>query len=147
MKNKFILILTLGIVINSFSQNVNNKINSGGISNNNINYEVGLINVVLVYEEIEIINNDSLTQEENNISNPNNSNKFNYYPNQVIDKLFLKMNNNFLNNYVEVYNELGQLLINKFVNEESIDLSTLTTGMYLIIIKDENTKPFKILKK
>lgn len=135
MKKLTTIIFAFVFLTFSYSQNVNNKINSGGISNNNISYEVGLINVPLVYEKIDV--------EEEIITD---NNKLSYFPNQVTDKLYLLIDGNIINNNVQIYNELGQILINKTVDEEFIDLSTLKAGVYFVIINNENAKPFKIIK-
>lgn len=57
--------------------------------------------------------------------------------------------NNTIKN-VEVYNLLGQLLINKRFNETSIflDLNELPESIYIIKVKSESlTREFKIIKQ
>lgn len=73
---------------------------------------------------------------------------FNYYPNPVSSNLFILATNAIKK--VEVYNLLGQLLINKLFDETtiSIDLNELPSATYLVKVKAENvSREFKIIKQ
>ena len=78
----------------------------------------------------------------------NDLSSFKYYPNPVSSVLTITANNTIKN--VEVYNLLGQLLINKRFNETSIflDLNELPESIYIIKVKSESlTREFKIIKQ
>lgn len=128
MRKLFFLPLLLTSLL-SFSQNVDFKVNSSCLSDNTINYIVGLTHVQLTYPPAK-------TKEI--IEKPS------FYPNPVTDILyFLDYEKEMI---VEVYNELGQLIIKKQIFNNYIDLSGLKKGLYLIIPKTKDAKPFKILK-
>ena len=58
------------------------------------------------------------------------------YPNPVDNLLILK--NVKKNIKYKLYNLTGQLLLESTYNGDTIDVSNLETGMYLIILSDEN---------
>ncbi|MGL2962493.1 BspA family leucine-rich repeat surface protein [Flavobacterium sp. RSB2_4_14] len=73
---------------------------------------------------------------------------FKYYPNPVSSILTISASNTIKN--IEVYNLLGQLLINKRFNDTdiSIDLNELPNSIYMIKVKSENlSREFKIMKQ
>jgi surface protein len=73
---------------------------------------------------------------------------FKYYPNPVSTVLSISANNAIKN--VEVYNLLGQLLLNKLFDDTiiSIDLNELPESMYLVKVKAEHSsKEFRIIKQ
>lgn len=84
-----------------------------------------------------------------NLSLDNNSLlSFNYYPNPVNTILTISSTNAIKN--VEVYNLLGQILINKLFNYNSIsiDLKELPKSIYLVKVNAENlSREFKIIKQ
>jgi len=84
----------------------------------------------------------NLSVGENDISS------FNYFPNPVTSVLTISATNSIKN--VEIYNLLGQLLINKFFDDAtiSIDLNKLPESIYIVKVKSENlTREFKIIKR
>jgi surface protein len=73
---------------------------------------------------------------------------FKYYPNPVNSLLTITANNYIKK--VEVYNLLGQLLIDKLFDNTtiSIDLNELPNSIYMVKVKSNNlSKEFKILKQ
>jgi surface protein len=73
---------------------------------------------------------------------------FNYFPNPVTSFLTISASNSIKN--VEVYNLLGQLLINKFSDDAtiSVDLNKLPESIYIVRVKSENaSREFKIIKR
>ena len=73
---------------------------------------------------------------------------FKYFPNPVSSILTVSANNPIKN--VEVYNLLGQLLINKLFDNTtiSINLNELPKSIYIVKVKSENfLKEFKIIKE
>jgi len=81
-------------------------------------------------------------------TNINNFLTFKYYPNPVSSFLTITANNSIKS--VEVYNLLGQLLINKFFDDTtiSIDLNELPESLYMVKVKSDNLlREFKIIKQ
>ena len=73
---------------------------------------------------------------------------FSAQPNPVKDILNLSYNKNITN--VAVFNLLGQVVINKAVNntESKIDMSELTTGAYMVkVTADNQVKTIKVIKE
>ena len=73
---------------------------------------------------------------------------FRYYPNPVSSILTISANNSIKK--IEVYNLLGQLLIDKLFDNStiSIDLNELPNSIYMVKVKSDNlSKEFKILKQ
>jgi len=73
---------------------------------------------------------------------------FKYFPNPVTSVLTISASNSIKN--VEIYNLLGQLLINKFFDDAtiSVDLNKLPESLYIVRVKSENaSREFKIIKR
>ncbi len=58
--------------------------------------------------------------------------EFSFAPNPVINTLELKFPESYKNNYFDVYNNLGQLIISKqnVISKQNIDVSSLSSGLY-----------------
>lgn len=75
--------------------------------------------------------------------------KFKLYPNPVNDILTLSSESLTISN-IKIYNLLGQLIIEKRINSlvDTIDVSTIQSGTYSILIESNDSKEFfKIIKK
>ena len=73
---------------------------------------------------------------------------FKYYPNPVINTLILSYNKNLTG--VQVYNMLGQQVLNKNINqaEAQVNLTALAAGTYLVkVTADGGLTSFKIVKQ
>lgn len=69
------------------------------------------------------------------------------YPNPTVSKVFFQTDRNLKNKSVSVYNNTGQLVVEKQINSDnSLDLNELASGIYLIQFSDKNIKSFKIIK-
>jgi len=152
MKKIICLLLLNGIC--SYGQTVNYKINSSCISNQNINYIVGIMDVKLTYptafSKAQETPAEGTVVESNEVKEENSSRSsdqsFSFYPNPVTDRLYIVQPEHKSEAEIVVYNMLGQLVIQKNMTTDYIDLSTLQKGMYLISSKNNVFSPFKILK-
>jgi hypothetical protein len=74
-------------------------------------------------------------------------NTFSVYPNPTNSKLNIKSENKF--DEVEIYNVLGQkVLASRILENQEIDMSSLTSGTYFLKLKSENiVKNIKIIKQ
>lgn len=74
------------------------------------------------------------------------------YPNPVVENLNIQTGKNLRNAHIKIFNEMGQVVYDrKFDNiskTETIGLSTIPSGVYMVFIKsDEGTVTKKIIKK
>lgn len=75
-----------------------------------------------------------------------NSSLLTMYPNPTSNQITLQLNNEALLKKANLYNELGQLVLS--TNSRSINVSTLSTGVYFInIITDQGTENSKLIIK
>jgi hypothetical protein len=74
------------------------------------------------------------------------SNEIMLFPNPISDKLIIKTNSQ--NFRIELYDQLGQLLVSK-INVSVLDVSYLSVGIYYIKVFSDhgNTHSFKIIKE
>ena len=96
---------------------------------------------IAVWEELVDNYNATLGISENNRS------EIGIYPNPVKEKLFLT--GDYANKRIEVYDLLGKLTVSKQLNESenTINLSVLTPGVYVLKVKDfSNPNRVKIHK-
>ena len=77
--------------------------------------------------------------------------EYNIFPTFVTDNLAIQSKINDRNNFIGIYNSLGQIVIDKvFSSSLKLDLKTLKQGIYFIQLKSENRtkiETFKIMKK
>ena len=90
----------------------------------------------------QFIINTTLSAQEIDFAN------FSYYPNPVKDKLMLT---NINLSKLSIYNTMGQLIdvkkLDVLQNQNEVDLSTLSNGMYLVVLENETTqKTIQIIK-
>lgn len=144
----FLVILLTSSTMNS--QNLNPRISSSGIANNQINFIVGVINVELIFGLSKVANvttTSSTLNLENNYENDNIlNNNLIYYPNPTNEKVFISSKNLTPEIEFEVYNNIGQLLIKQKLINDYIDFSRFVKGIYLIVPISEQYLPFKIIK-
>jgi hypothetical protein len=78
----------------------------------------------------------------------NNASTLKYYPNPVIDKLWLELSNGL--NQIKVYAISGKLLDTQLTQEQvySYDMSAFAAGMYLFeITHAKGTRSIKVYKE
>ncbi len=71
------------------------------------------------------------------IDTSNNAVTFNAYPNPVEDNIIISLKA-FDNTTYQVVNQLGQIVKKGIVKSKEINLSSLNTGMYMLVIQQEN---------
>jgi hypothetical protein len=76
------------------------------------------------------------------------SSYFTLYPNPAKDILNIQMKQGLEINAIEIYNQLGQLVIATTNAVNSVDVANLTTGTYFVKLKTEmGTANAKFLKE
>ncbi len=92
-----------------------------------------------------ITSNQSLTIIEGSfpLSNQNFANSdFSIYPNPVKNILNIKATNNIYMKSAQVFDLTGKLIIEATVTNSSINVENLTTGSYILSLKDSNNKSY-----
>jgi len=82
-------------------------------------------------------------------SNPEDNISFNIYPNPVIDKLYIKQPQTETISTLKFYDIFGKHIFTNTIsnNNNTIDVSRLSKGVYIVILKSRNTsKIFKLIK-
>lgn len=149
MKNKLLILLLFSIFCNS--QQVIQSTNSGSIIGlnsavsvgeivvnpvNNLQSNSGIIGILTQINQ-QTLEVDTFKVNENIVA----------YPNPTSSILYFKTENLMNEISVSIFNSLGQLIEEKTMNNDnSIDLSSLSSGIYSIQINSKNIKSFKIIK-
>lgn len=70
------------------------------------------------------------------------------YPNPTNAQINFVTTESLQNEKINVYNNLGQFVSTKFIDgSKSIDLSSLSSGIYILKFDNNSSKTFKIIKK
>lgn len=70
------------------------------------------------------------------------------YPNPTTSTVYFKTNTNLIGEKVSVFDLLGKLISQKQITgDNALDLSELSSGVYLIQFTNKNIKSFKIIKR
>ena len=75
------------------------------------------------------------------------SNNIKVFPNPTEAKIYFETTENLQNETVSIFNNTGQLVTQtKIATDNSVDLESLATGVYLIQFSNKNYSSFKIIK-
>jgi len=73
--------------------------------------------------------------------------EYNIFPTFVTDNLTIESKINNRNNFIGIYNSLGQIVIDQaFSSSLNLDLKTIKQGIYFVQLKSENRTKIKIFK-
>lgn len=148
---KQLLLLSFIIVtISASSQSLIQSVNSGSIIGSTSSVSVGEIVVVPVNQTqsssgiIGILAQVNQTLE---VSQLELSQTITVFPNPTTSAIFFKTDTNLTDEKVSVFNLSGQLISQKQITgDNALDLSELSTGVYLIRFTNKNINSFKIIK-
>lgn len=133
-----------------YAQNLSST-NSGAVSSNNLIYTVGEVFVIPISNpdkassgtigavsriEFFVIGVQEIISEKN----------VTVYPNPTNNSIFLETANEAVEE-VFVYTISGQLVVNKPIVSNTVDLSELVNGTYIIKTNNPKLKSFKIIKQ
>ncbi len=62
------------------------------------------------------------------------------YPNPATKEIFIKSKNRLRIKKIIIYNQLGQVVLNRYEIKENIDISTLRQGMYIVELESNELK-------
>ncbi|GAE63436.1 Por secretion system C-terminal sorting domain-containing protein [Chryseobacterium indologenes] len=151
MKKLYVLTGFL-LSVTFYSQSLIGNINSGGISNNNLMHTVGEIYVVpddpdqqnsgtlgMLYQTVlDVLGVTEVVVKQDKVI---------VYPNPTADYVTLQISLKEKPREVSVYDLSGKLIMQKEINNNRIDLSSLLKGVYLLTFKNSDLKSVKIIKK
>ena len=141
--------LTVTISVNS--QSVIQSVNSGSIVVSNSSVSIGEIVVVPVNQSQSssgIIGIFAQVTNPLEVTHLELSEKITVYPNPTTATVFFKTNTNLTDEKISIFNLSGQLISQKQITDDNaLDLSELSTGVYLIQFTNKNIKSFKIIKR
>lgn len=152
MKKYLLLLLTI-ISGSLYAQSNILSVNSGGIIASNSVLTIGEIVVNPVTQNISsgsgiigiLAQVNQQTLEVNQFELTSNIRVF---PNPTVSKLYFEGNQNIQNQEVSVFNQAGQLVYqSKIDQDQSFNLESIASGIYLISFSDKSIKSFKIIKR
>lgn len=149
MRKKMTLLL-FGVPFFGFAQSVIGNINSGAVSADNFTHSVGEIYVIptdpdqansgtmgMLYQSVLKVLGISEIEKEN----------VKIYPNPTADFIYVKLNSKSKIEGAEIYDLSGKLVFKTKLESEQLDLRPLQQGVYMIVFKNSDIKPIKIIKK
>lgn len=149
MRRKITFFL-FAIPVFGFAQSVIGNINSGAVSADNFTHSVGEIYVIpidpyqansgtmgIYYQSVlQVLGISELEKDDIKI-----------YPNPTADFIYVKLNSKSKIEGVEIYDLSGKLISKTKLESEKLDLRHLQQGVYMIVFKNSDIKPIKIIKK
>ncbi len=151
MKIKFLILFLIALSTGK-AQSLIQSVNSGSIVALNSSVSIGEIVVVPVNQNqsnngiigiLSQVNNQNLEVSQFEVAK-----NYLVYPNPTSAEIYFKANENLANQSVLIIDKSGKVVLNTFINaDKTIDLKSLTAGIYLIQFSNKNYKSFKIIKK
>jgi len=151
MKKLYVL---AGVLISAtfYSQSLMGNLNSGGVSGQDLMYTVGEIYVIpddpdqqnsgtlgMLYQtSLQVLGAGEVIVKQDKVS---------VYPNPTADYITLQISSQEKPKEVSVYDLSGKLVMQQAISNDRIDLSSLMKGIYLLVFKNSDLKPVKIIKK
>lgn len=130
------------------SQSVIQSVNSGSIISSNSAASVG--EIVIIPQNQTQSNSGIigiLTQTQLEVPQLELSERITVFPNPTMSAIYFQTETNLADEKISVFNLSGQLISEKKVTaNNSLDLSDLSTGVYLIQFTNKKINSFKIIK-
>ncbi|WP_294267586.1 T9SS type A sorting domain-containing protein [uncultured Chryseobacterium sp.] len=147
---KRITLLLFGVPLFGFAQSAIGSINSGAVSTDGFSHSVGEIYIIptdpdqassgtmgLLYQSVlQVLGVSEL--EKDNVK---------IYPNPTADFIYVKLSSKSKIEGAEIYDLSGKLVFRTKMDSEQLDLRSLPQGVYMIVFKNSDLKPIKIIKK
>ena len=148
---QLLLFSFLIVTISVSSQSVIQSVNSGSIIGASGSVSIGEIVVVPVNQSqsssgiigifAQVTNPLEVTQLEL-------SEKITVYPNPTMASIYFQTDTNLVDEKISIFNLSGQLISQKQITgDNALDLSDLSSGVYLIQFTNKNINSFKIIKR
>jgi len=147
---KTILFILVTVSLSATSQSVIQSVNSGSIVASTAAVSIGEILVVpenQVQSSSGIIGILAQTQQTLEVPQLELSQKITVFPNPTTASIYFQTELSLGNEKVSIYNISGQLVSEKqIMGDNSLDMSTLSSGIYLLQFSNKNINSFKIIK-
>ncbi|WP_333601058.1 T9SS type A sorting domain-containing protein [Flavobacterium sp.] len=147
---QYSLLLLLIVSLSASSQSLIQSVNSGSVIASNSSVSIGEIVVVpqnQTQSSSGIIGILAQTQQALEVPQLELSQKIVVYPNPTTATIYFQTDTALLDEKVSIYNLSGQLVSQKQITaDNSLDLSALQAGVYLIQFSNKTISSFKIIK-
>lgn len=142
-----LLLLFLIITISASSQSVIQSVNSGSLITSSSSVSIGEIVLVPVNPNQCSSGIIGILVQTLEVPKQELSNSITVYPNPTTAAVYFQTQTNLVDEKVSVFNLSGQLISQKKITgDNALDLSELSSGVYLIQFTDKNIHSFKIFK-
>jgi len=147
----YLLFAFLFIGLFSNSQSLVQTVNSGSVLGAGSAVSVGEIFVVPQNQNLSssglIGILAQINQQNLEVDHLDLSAKITVYPNPTVSKIFFEAKESLLSQKVTVFNTSGQLVLQKQLSaDNSVDLTDLASGTYLVQLSENKSDTFKIIK-
>lgn len=145
-------IVIMALIASSLTnaQSVVQTVNSGSVISARSSISVGEIIVVpenQTQSNSGIIGILATTQEMLEVPQFEIAKNIIVYPNPTISKIFFETKESLTNETISVFSNSGQkVLTSKLTSDNSLDLTALSSGIYVIQFSNKKFKSFKIIK-
>lgn len=133
--------------LSASSQSVIQSVNSGSLITSSSSVSIGEIVVVPVNPNQSSSGIIGILVQTLEVPQLELSNTITVYPNPTTATVYFQTETNLVDENVSVFNLSGQLVSEKKITaDNALDLSELSTGVYLIQFTNKNIHSFKIIK-
>jgi hypothetical protein len=147
---QLLLFSFLFVTLSASSQSVIQSVNSGSIISASSSVSVGEIVVVPTNQSQSssgIIGIFAQVNQTLEVPQLELGEKITVFPNPTMAMIYFQTDTNLMNEKISIFNLSGQLVSQKQIaTDNSLDLSELSTGVYLIRFTNKNINSFKIIK-
>lgn len=149
MLKKILIITVFGTSCFSFGQSLVQSINAGSVISNQAMISVGEIMVTPASNNQSSSGILGVLSQNNTLSKaPFELHKgMTVFPNPTISVLHFETIENIAQEKVRILDMQGKLIFEKQIDNKSINLESLNSGVYLIQFENPNYKSFKIIKQ
>ena len=148
---QLLLFSFLIVTISASSQSVIQSVNSGSIIGASGSVSIGEIVVVPVNQSQSssgIIGIFAQVTNPLEVTHLELSKKITVYPNPTMASIYFQTDTNLVDEKISIFNLSGQLISQKQITgDNALDLSDLSSGVYLIQFTNKNINSFKIIKR
>ena len=147
LMKQILLFSFLFVMLSASSQSVIQSVNSGSIIGTSGSVSVGEIVVIPENQSSSSSGIIGILVQTLEVPQLELSEKITVYPNPTTASILFQTTINLFDEKVSIYNLSGHLVSQKQITDENaLDLSELSTGIYLIQFANKNIKSFKIIK-
>ena len=148
---QLVLLTFLFVTLSANSQSVIQSVNSGSIISSSSSVSIGEIVIVPVNQTQSssgIIGIFAQVNQTLEVPQLELSEKITVFPNPTMAMIYFQTEISLTDERISIFNLSGQLVSQKQITaENALDLSELSTGVYLIRFTNKSINSFKIIKR